>query len=170
MRAHIEPLFLIILSLSLLSCGYHFAGTGNLPANIKTIAIEVLKNRTNEVGVENRFTNDIIYEITRNEKVTLTNSKRAEAILSGVIKSVEDDTIAHTEAYTSEQRRIEFVFDLTLKNKEGVTIWSAIDIYSNETYDVSDDRTVTDQNQDEAITKLSERFAEKVYGRLTEDF
>ena len=47
------------------ACGYRFAGTGNLPAGVESIFIEVLENRTAETGIENTFTNELIYEFTR---------------------------------------------------------------------------------------------------------
>ena len=64
-------------------CGYHFAGEGSLPGNIRSIGVSMLANRTAETGVESIFTNDIIYEITRAKKVLLTSTDQADATLTG---------------------------------------------------------------------------------------
>ena len=152
------------------SCGYSFRGGGNLPEDIKSLSIKILENRTSETGVENIFTNDLIYEITTHGKVMLTNESSADAILSGVIKSMRIDIISRSDSYSSLERRVTVTLSLKLKDPTGKVIWSARDITENEEYNVSSDKQTTEKNRREAITTLSKRLAEKVYNRLTDDF
>lgn len=162
----------IVLALGLLfsGCGYHFAGGGSLPADIKSISISMLKNRTAETGVENVFTNDIIYEVTRDKKVRLTNTENADATLTGMIASMRTDTISRTGQYTSAERRVKVVVDLKLTDRDGQLIWSVKGLSANEEYDVASDKQVTEQNRQAAISELSKRLAETIYNRLTDDF
>ena len=161
--------FAILWFLAFLSaCGYRFAGGGTLPSGIKSVCVTILENRTSEIGVENTFTNDLIYEFTRNGK--FAGIDKADALLSGVVKSMSIETISHSGAHTSIERRVRFTLDLKLTDNDGRVIWSAKGVSDNEAYDVASDKLTTEQNRSKAISTLSERLAEKVYNSLTEDF
>ncbi len=161
--------FAIVCFLAFLSaCGYRFAGGGSLPAGIKTVGVTILANRTSETGVENTFTNDLICEFAKHGKIASID--KADALLSGVVKSMSIETISRSGSHTSIERRVTFTLDLKLTDNDGRIIWSAKGISGNEAYDVASDKLSTEQNRRSAISTLSERLAEKVYNRLTDDF
>ncbi len=163
---------IILLGIIFSACGYRFAGEGNLPSNVKSIFIKILENRTGETGVENVFTNDLIYEFTRDRKVVLTSSDKADAILTGVIKYMRIRTISRKGSHTPLERRVQVAVDLKLTDTDGSVIWSAKGVSTNEAYNVDPDNNkhVTEQNRRVAIAALSKRLAEKVYNDLTADF
>jgi len=152
------------------ACGYRFAGSGSFPAGIRSVCIPVLENRTSETGAENIFTNDLIYEVTRAKKVILTSRDKADALLSGVIKSMSIETISHTGTYSSLERRVKVTVDLKLTGADGRVIWSAKGVSANKAYDVMPDKLATEQSRRDAISALSKRLAEKVYNRITAGF
>lgn len=161
--------FAILCFLAFLSaCGYRFAGGGTFPSGINSICVTILENRTSETGVEDTFTNDLIYEFTRNGKIASID--KADALLSGVVKSMSIETISRSGSHTSIERRVTFTLDFKLTDSDGRIIWSAKGISGKEAYDVASDKLSTGQNRRSAISTLSERLAEKVYNRLTEDF
>ena len=152
------------------ACGYRFAGSGSFPAGIKSVRISILENRTSETGMENIITNDLIYEVTRDKKVALTSMDKADALLSGVIKSMSIETISRRGTHSSLERRVTVTVDLKLTGPNGRVIWSARGVSANEAYDVMSDKPATEQNRRDAISVLSKRLAEKVYNRITADF
>jgi len=135
------------------ACGYRFTGGGSFPAGIRSVCVSTLENRTSETGAENIFTNDLIYEVTRDNKVVLTTKDRADALLSGIIKSIRIQTISRKEAYSSLslERRVTVTIDLKLTNADGRVIWSAKGASANEAYDVMPDKMATEQNRRNAI-------------------
>jgi hypothetical protein len=163
---------IIFLGIICFACGYRFGGEGNLPSNVKSIFIKVLENRTGETGVENVFTNDLIYEFARDNKVVLTSSNKADAILTGVIKYMRISTISRKGSHTPIERRVQVAVDLKLTDPDGIVIWSAKGVSTNEAYavDPNNNKHVTEQNRRVAIAALSKRLAEKVYNDLTSDF
>ena len=167
-QKHIWALIFIFLFFS--ACGYRFAGSGNLPAGIQTIAIEVLENRTPETGLENIITNDLIYEFTRKGRGVKKNSKEADGILTGVIVSERITTISRQAQQSPLARRIEITVDLKLTDSGGEVKWSRYGISEFEEYDVAADRQTTELNKRQAIETLSKKLAEKVHNRLTDDF
>ena len=130
----------------------------------------MFKNRTAETGVETIVTNDLIYEFTRHEQVVVTGSDKADAILTGVIRSISERTISHKGEYTSNERRVVLRVDLELKNKSGEVIWSAKGVSEDEAYTVMSGKPSTERNKRVAIQTLSKRLAEDIFNRLTADF
>ena len=137
---------------------------------MKTVFITILKNHTSETGVENVFTNDLIYEFTRNRKGALAGMDKADAILLGVVASMSIETISRKGINTSIERRVTVVVSLKLTDRKDKVIWSAESISAKEAYDVASDKTATEKNRRDAISALSKRVAEKVYNRLTDNF
>lgn len=141
-----------------------------MPEGIETLAIEVLENRTPEIGLENTITNDLIYEFTRKGRSVQKKSKEADAVLSGVIESERITTISRQAQQSPLARRVEITVSLKLTGSGGGIKWSASGISEFEEYDVATDRQATELNKRQAIAILSKRLAQKVYNRLTDNF
>ncbi|MBC2696670.1 MAG: LptE family protein [Desulfobacteraceae bacterium] len=167
-KIYVGIIFCLLIVFS--SCGYSFRGGGNLPEGIKNLSVKMLENRTSETGAENIFTNDLIYEIISFGKVVLTKEDSADGILTGVIESMRIDAISHRNSYSSLERRVIVTLSLKLTDPTGRVIWSAKDISASKDYIVSSEKQTTEKNKREAINTLSQRFAEKVYNRLTNNF
>ena len=163
---------ILFLPIFFSACGYRFTGGGSFPAGIKSICVVTLENRTSETGAENIFTNDLIYEVTRDNKVVLTSKDKAEALLSGIIQSMSIETISRKGAHSSLslERRVTITVDVKLTDPNGKVIWYASDVSANEAYDVMSDKLATEQKRKGAISALSKRLAEKLYARITDDF
>ncbi len=154
-----------------ISCGYHFAGSGKLPGNINTIYVSVLKNNTSETGFEITLTNDLIYELTRNNRDVLQKKTHADAILTGSIKFISNNTISRKEQNTSVERRISITIDLCLNSKKEKLLWNGKEISETEVFTVVDgDKQATELNKKSALSTLSKRLAENIRNRLTDDF
>jgi hypothetical protein len=173
-RKRIQCLWVALIVLAAMgffySCGYRFAGSGTLPAGIKSVFIVIPENRTTETGIEKVFADDLVNEfIRRNEKALADNMEDADAAMYGVIGSMGVETITHTGAYTSDTRRVTIGVTYRLVDRQKRTLWSGV-LSESEAYDVADDKFTTDKNRRAAVEILSKRMAEKLYNRLTADF
>ena len=164
--------FILFLLIFVSGCGYRFAGTGDFPEGTESIFIPILENRTSESGLEKQITDDLIYEFTKNSKDILARSiDDADAVLYGIIRSIGTKTISRVDPNTSSERRVKISVDMKLVVPEGRVIWREEGITANEAYSVvPDDKYRTVQNGKEAISKLSQRLAEKIYTRMTDNF
>ncbi|MGB9499734.1 MAG: LPS assembly lipoprotein LptE [Dissulfuribacterales bacterium] len=161
---------IVILCLFVTACGYKFSGGGDLPEGIQSLSFGVLENRTREIGLESQIANDLIYQFTRFSNIELTDKNKADAQLTGIIKSAATRTISHKSANVPTERRIQVVLDMKLTSSDGKVIWSADSISAYETYDVDSDKPQTEQNKKSALATLSSRVAERIYYRLTDNF
>ncbi len=157
--------------LVLSACGYRFAGSGDLPGRITKVHIAMLENQTSVSGVESTFTNDLIYEFSKNRKGSVVKKDLAEAVLKGVISSITVRTIAHTSDTEASEMRVTATLQLTLETEKGEIIWVSGKVSEDEAYTVvSGDKSSTDANKNKAVLAVSERLAELVYSRLTDNF
>ncbi|MBW2607303.1 MAG: hypothetical protein JRD05_06650 [Deltaproteobacteria bacterium] len=162
-------LFLLIL---VSGCGYRFAGTGDFPEGTESIFIPIFENRTSESRLENQVTDDLIYEFTKNRKDILAGSiDDADAVLYGIIHSISITTISRDDPNTSSERSVKLSVDMKLVVPEDRVIWRTKGITADEAYDVvPGDKHRTVQNRREAISKVSQRLAEKIFARMTDNF
>ncbi|MBU1053136.1 MAG: hypothetical protein KKC46_04805 [Proteobacteria bacterium] len=158
-----------IAGLFFYSCGYKFAGSGELPASVQKVTVLVLENKTAESGIENIITNDIIYEFTRHGK-TVAKKDEADAFLYGTVETASDVAISRSSTITSLERRVVVVISLKLKSKDGNIIWTGSNISDDQAFTVLSDKLATENEMRKAIEILSKRLAEKVYNKLTDNF
>jgi outer membrane lipopolysaccharide assembly protein LptE/RlpB len=152
------------------ACGYRFSGEGEFPYGVKKIAVEVFKNRSAEVGLENTVASNLIYEMTRSGQVTVTEGEEADAVIRGTIQQVADRSVSRSELLTAEERRVFIRVDVQLSRTGGKTLWSAEGLQEDEAFTVSEDRSFTDANRRKALDQLTRRLAEKIYQRITTNF
>lgn len=162
--------FLTLLMVFSGGCGYRFSGSGEMPGDIKRIAIEIFDNRTGETGIESIITNDIINEFTRNPAAEVTGKDDADAVLTGVIRTARIRSISHRSAYTTAEREITIVVDVALTTPAGEIVWSASGINASADYAVSDEKVITGQNKKSAVTDLSGKLAQRIFYAMTDRF
>ncbi len=163
-------LILLVLVLCVQGCGYKFVGGGNLPAGVKTVSVSLFENRTGETGLENTMANYLNYEFTRNGVKVTSNTARADAVLTGPIKSVTVETVSYRGNETTVESRVTVVVNARLKNKDGVEIWAADNLTERQTYKADPDNITSVNNKRSALVTLCQRLSENFYGRMTEDF
>jgi outer membrane lipopolysaccharide assembly protein LptE/RlpB len=162
----------LVVLVTLAGCGYHFKGMGvKAPEGVSTIAIAVLKNRTSESGIETVFTNDLSYEFTRSKVLRVVGKDAADAVLSGTIMSLKEETISRTASYESDERRVTITLDLALKRADGEVIWSDRALSDKEAFKVDpSNRLATQKNKRVALEAISDRLAEKIHDRILQGF
>ena len=153
------------------ACGYRFAGSGGFPDNVEKIFIEILKNRTSKAGIERVVTNQLVFEFTRQrEKSLASNPDDADATLKGVIQSIRTRTISRVGTQVASEREVVMTLDLRLIKQNGEILWTAKGLSGRQAFDVSDQKLENDRNETLAIAILSERIAQRIFSRLTDDF
>ena len=164
---------LIILSIiTMIGCGYRFAGQGQFPSGVERIFIEVFENQTSKTGIERIVTNQVVFEFTRQREQSIASStENADAVLKGVIKKIRTQTISRIGTEVASEREVTMTVDLKLvKQDGGEIIWAAKGITDRQTYDASENKQEEDRNEALALARLSERMSERIFSRLTNDF
>jgi hypothetical protein len=153
-------------------CGYHFAGTGGqAPGNINSIAVDVLDNRTAQVGIEAIFTNAILSEFIRWKRLPVKPHNEAEGILGGSIFRISTQDVAHSGAEKTLETRVTITLALTLKRAEtNEILWENPSLSYYEEYFETGDALLTDRLRREAIREIASFLAEKIHNDIFEAF
>lgn len=184
--------------LCLIGCGYQFAGRSDLfPKDIHSVYVEPFLNRTRDVGLGPEITTALRGELYRRGELQLVDqADRADAILSGVVRSFDTLTASVNQDAEVLQFEATLIVDTTFRRREPSEIlWRGqgirlSEIYAGEraavvttsskfqnqtTLSTTNVRSLTDIQLTETDSRrmreeLMERFARELHQRLMEMF
>jgi len=183
--------------LCLIGCGYRFAGRSDLfPKDIHTVYVEPFLNRTRDVGLGAEIATALRGELYRRGELQLVDqADRADAILSGVVRSFDSLTASVNQNDEVLQYEATLIVDTTFRRREPSEIlWRGQGIrlneiyageraavvttstkFQNQTLNTSNVRSLTDIQLTETESRrmredLMERFARELHQRLMEMF
>jgi hypothetical protein len=184
--------------LCLIGCGYQFAGRSDLfPKDIHSVYVEPFLNRTRDVGLGTEITTALRGELYRRGELQLVDqADRADAILSGVVRSFDSLTASVNQDAEVLQFEATLIVDTTFRRREPSEIlWRGqgirlSEIYAGEraavvttsskfqnqtTLSTTNVRSLTDIQLTETESRrmreeLMERFARELHQRLMEMF
>ena len=155
---HLLLLFLGFILLFFVSCGYRFSETQKV---YKTLAVPVMENMSGETGISAIITNSFISEMMRFHGVKIADPETADCVLRGVITNVTFRTVVRETSHLTEAREVVVSIDLTLKNREGKTVWAVKSMTDSELYYVRSEKELLRSAILKAVEKLARRMAER---------
>jgi hypothetical protein len=165
---------IIIISLFFLSgCGYQFKEyTSNLPSNIKSMAIPIFENQTNELGFEDILTAEVIAEFNRRQVLRVKTAGQADAVLVGKINSIIYSPVSYGSNYLSSERRVLISLNLFIREAStGKILWKRDGLSFFQAYAVNQlDPELTDYLKRDALVKISQNLAEKIHDYIFSNF
>ncbi len=197
LRRRLAPVIGAGFILTLTGCGYQFAGQSPLfSQNIHTIYVEPFISRSRDVGLEQELTSAVRSEFYRLGPLKVVDQlDEADAIISGVIRSLENHVASTNRKDEALQYESALVLDVSLRRREpNEILWRAGGMRLTQIYDgsraavvttssefktgtlnVTDVRRMTDIQLTEADKQrvrdqLIEAFAHELHQRLLEMF
>ena len=180
-----------------IGCGYQFSGGGEgLPRDLRTVFVEAFVNRSRDVGVEAEIATALRSEFYRRGQLRIVDRvEEADAVLSGVIRSLDSRVVAVNRKDEALQYEMILVVDTGLRRRTPDEIlWRAqgnriAEVYSgsrgaevttssefkNRSLNPVDVRQFTDIQliesvKREAKERLVQRLARELHQRLMEMF
>jgi len=105
---------LVALASTLAGCGYSFHGT--LPDHIKTVAVPIFVNRTQQPAVESVITRAIVDAFATNGRLRVVRPEDADAILEGEVMSYAVGPIAVDPSLAVQQYRLAVSLNLRMRD------------------------------------------------------
>jgi hypothetical protein len=186
-----------IAFLSLLGCGYQFAGKSeSFPKDVRSVYVEPFLNRTRDVGIDHEMTTAVRSELYRRGELQVVDvPDQADAILSGVVRSFESTTASVNLNDELLQYEAVLIVDVTFRRRQPSEIlWRSQAMrltelhagsraavittsskFQNQTLNTNDVQRLTDIQLTETENyrmreQLIERFARELHQRLMEMF
>jgi outer membrane lipopolysaccharide assembly protein LptE/RlpB len=164
--------FFFLAVLLLMSCGYHFVGSGaKLPEGVRSVAIPIFGNQTLQTGIESDLTGALVNRFLSAKQLSLTSQSQADAVLSGTVKSfVISPTAVTLGTQAATQYRATLTIEATFKRQQDNRVLWKGEMSEWRNYAVASDPAVTEANKKEAIREASDLLARKLYEILLEEF
>jgi hypothetical protein len=168
------PRALSVLSLCLVSCGYHVAGTANvLPKNVKTIAIPAFKNITTRYKIAELVTTAVAREfISRTHYRIVAEPENADAVLSGSVVNF----FAYPTTFDPQTGRaagVQVIVYLAISLRDRTTnavLFDRPHMEFRQTYEISVDPATYFDESDNAMDRLSRDVARTVVSAVLANF
>jgi outer membrane lipopolysaccharide assembly protein LptE/RlpB len=113
-------LILALLVTAVSGCGYSLRG--HLPGHIRTIAVPIFVNRTQEPAVESIITRAVVEAFSTNGRLRLAKVEDADAILEGEITGFAVDSIAFDRNANVQLYRLRVTMNLTMRDLRQNTV------------------------------------------------
>lgn len=113
-RGRLRVAALVAVASALAGCGYAFHGT--LPNHIKTIAVPIFVNRTQQPAVESVITRAIVDAFATNGRLRVVRPEDADAILDGEVIAYSVGPIAVDPSLAVQQYRLGVTLNLRLRD------------------------------------------------------
>ena len=172
----------LIAAFALCGCGYHVVGHNDaLPKTIHVISVPALENKTTSYRIEQRLTAATIHQFlaTTPYKIVSTDGG-ADAVLRGKVLTVEAVPLLFvTTPATATQASTTRATTMLVTMRCEVTLSEvATDkiLYHNDNfvfrneYEISADVKSFFEEQDPALDRMAQDFAERLVAAITENF
>jgi hypothetical protein len=162
----------ILALLAPFGCAYHLSGTGGqAPGDIQSVAVNVLRNNTAEIGLETIFTNAIRNEFIRWKRLPIKPTNEAEAVLGGSVARIRTNRATYLDRNRTLETRVTVTLSLTLTRADtDEVLWQNKNLSYYDEYVETGNALNTNRLRNEAFRRIAEFLAEKIYKDLFEGF
>jgi len=167
-------LLLMLISLTLMNCGYRFSPGGDwIDSRLQTVFVDNIVNTTSEPLIEIYFRNGLEDQFRKSSRFRLANSKdTADTILQGTIVSLNTPPVAYDRFDKATENRAVMTVNLLFEERDNKKkIWAITNFSGNETYRIDQaNPNATSVSKSAALQKLSTDMAEKAFRNLMAGF
>jgi len=124
MRGAAHLLAGLVLACLVGGCGYSVGMGGNLPSHIKTVAVPIFVNSTQQPAVESVITAAVINAFVTSGRLKVVSVKEADSILEGNIIGYNLDSIAFNPQINVTEYRLRVRVNILFRDvRQGTTLW-----------------------------------------------
>jgi len=150
------------------SCGYR---VGSVPCEaldpVRTVAVPLFQNDSLALRAGDLFTEAFRERLQAIPCIRLHPGKDADAVLKGVVLSVNTFPVAVDTDFLALQYGVRVALSVSLvQRNDGKTLWESGEVEEEGRFYASSDPMLFQNNRYEAIKKLSRRMSERVMDQL----
>jgi hypothetical protein len=158
--------FLTLLSFLISGCGY-YSFSGSSVSGIKTIAVPLFDNQTEEYGVRESVTEAVADKFVKDNTLKVVNEKQADSILRGVITNYTRESHTYDEEENIKEYIVRILVNLKFEEKNSKKIiWQEDNMQGWGIYCVTD---CTDENGNPKSEETEDDGRERAIQKLAED-
>jgi outer membrane lipopolysaccharide assembly protein LptE/RlpB len=163
----------LTLMLTSTGCGYHRVGAGDLPQNIRSIAIPGFVSHSQTFRVEQVLTDAVVREFNARTQYHVVHEANADA--DAVLKATVLSASATPLVYDSQTGRavnalVTVSIQVTLSDRQGKVLFENPAYLFHDQYEISSDLPSFFQEDSPAIDRLSRDFAHTLVANILEAY
>src|SRR6266498_4388784 len=113
---------LFLLSVLVGGCGYSLGG--NLPPHVKTVAVPIFKNLTQQPAIENVITSAVVNAFANGGRLKVVPVEQADSILEGEIVGYTVDSIAFDSSINAQVFRLRVTVNIQFRDvRNNTMLW-----------------------------------------------
>ena len=121
-RRSLEAAIALVLGLLGGGCGYHLGG--NLPPHVKTVAVPVFKNLTQQPGIDNTITQAVVTAFANTGRLRVVPVDKADSILEGEIVEYTVESISYNTSIDAQEFRLRVKVNVQFRDvRQNVMLW-----------------------------------------------
>jgi hypothetical protein len=115
----------LVLAVLVGGCGYTVGLGGNLPSHIKTVAVPIFVNGTQQPAVENFITAAVVNAFVTSGRLKVVPVSQADSILEGEIVGYHLDAIAFNQSVNITEYRLRVRVNIKFRDvRQNSTLWT----------------------------------------------
>jgi hypothetical protein len=115
----------LVLAVLVGGCGYTVGLGGNLPSHIKTVAVPIFVNGTQQPAVENFITAAVVNAFVTSGRLKVVPVSQADSILEGEIVGYHLDAIAFNQSVNITEYRLRVRVNIKFRDvRDNSTLWT----------------------------------------------
>jgi outer membrane lipopolysaccharide assembly protein LptE/RlpB len=117
---------LAVVALALVAggCGYSIGLGGNLPSHLKTVAVPIFRNNTQQPAVENTITAAVVNAFVTSGRLKVVPVDEADSVLEGAITGYQLDSIAFNPQLNVTEYRLRVTVDIRFRDvRKDALLW-----------------------------------------------
>ncbi len=113
-----------VLLLGLLAGGCGYTLGGNLPPHVKTVAVPIFKNLTQQPAIENVITAAVVNAFANGGRLKVVPVAQADSILEGEIVGYTVDSIAFNSSINAQEFRLRVRLNIQFRDvRNNTMLW-----------------------------------------------
>jgi outer membrane lipopolysaccharide assembly protein LptE/RlpB len=160
----------LVVALAAGGCGYSLRAS--LPANIKTVHIPTLENRTQEPGIEDFVTQALTQALVTSGMARIaSNATEADGVLEGSIVEYSLTSLAFDRTANVTRYRLQIALSLALRDRrKNEVIWKQERIEERSDFPVSGQVTQTISREQDAVRRAAVDVSRAIVSLAFEGF
>jgi outer membrane lipopolysaccharide assembly protein LptE/RlpB len=160
---------LAVLTLLATACGYSFRGS--LPPHIRTIAIPLFVNRTQEPAVEGVVTQGVVEAFSNSGQLQVVERSKADVILEGEVVGYQVSATSFNAAQNITEYRLHITLNLQLRDvKANRLAWRRERLQEKADFTVPGQQAVLLSREDAALRRAAVEIGRAIVAYTVDRF
>ncbi len=159
----------VVLVAALGGCGYSFRG--NLPDHIRTVAVPIFTNKTQEPAVENAITAAVIDAFSNSGKLKVVSAGQADSVLEGEIVGYQLQSIAFDRQLNVREYRLLVTLNIQFRDvRRGGMLWRQEGLQETSDFRVPGQVSETISREEGAVREAARDIGRKIVNLAVDRF